>query len=260
MATIEIVRDDDDALVVRAALGSDWHVLGWRASLFLIGIFLALALVSLFALGRTRTLTCRRDPAVCELRDKGIVSETTEIFPREQVVGVEVEQSLRKCRAKLRTKRGGRDLNPIWTVRCIDHRRNAATVNAFLASPSDPPLIVRFEERTMFLIYTTGNFGAVVFFSFVIFWPGKLTMRVDRRKRIFRFRRSPVWPWHRGSSRVVPIARVAKLSMENVTDSHLRVELELDDESSVIVRSERPVDPDALALARERVLAALAKH
>ena len=253
MSGVRIVRDDDEALVIRVTIGSYWQILG-RVSLFIIGMLLALALISLFVLGRSRTLTCRREPAVCELREKGIVDEKTEVIPREQIVAVEVEQSLSKCRTQLRTRRGTRELNPVYTLRCVEHRRNAATINAFLASPSEPPVVVRFDEKLMFVMYTTSMFGAAAVFLLLTFWPAHLTMRIDRRRRLFSFLKRP---WLRGS-RVVPLARVAELSVENVASSHLYIELVLDDRSSVVARTHGPVDPVAAAHVRDRLLTVLA--
>jgi hypothetical protein len=253
MAPVRIVRDDDEVLVVRVRIGSFWQIAG-RVSLLIVFVLLALGVLGFFVLGRSRTLTCHREPAVCELRDKGIVDDETETIPRDQVVSVEVEQSLGKCRTKLRTQRALRLLNPIWTARCIEHRKNAATINAFLAAPSEPPVVVRFDEKVMFVMSNVMNFGGAACFLFFTFWPTHLTLRVDRRRRSFTFRK---WPWRR-ESRVVPIARVKELSMENIASSHLRVELVLDDSSSVIARTHEPVDPILLSTVSERILAALA--
>ncbi len=257
MSGARIVRDDAEALVVRVGLGSDWHLLG-RASLFIIGIFLSLGLVALFALGRARTLTCRRDPAQCELREQGFFGARADLIPRAQIVAVEVEQSLTKCQTKLRTRNDTLPLSLLFTLKCAEQRRNAATVNAFLASPSEPALVVRFEERAMLYAYAGSFFGAAAVGLLATFWPSTLVVRIDRRKRLLSWRKV-VRPWRR-DARVIPLAKVAKLSIEAGDDSALRIELSLDDRTSTVARGYGAIDPHAVALARDRIAAVLAEE
>jgi hypothetical protein len=106
----------------------------------------------------------------------------------------------------------------------VEQRSNAATINTFLAAPREPAIVVRFEEKLMFVMYTATYFGAIAVVVFLLLWPESFQLHVDRRKRVLRFR-TLGRPWRR----------------------------------SIITRAHHPADPAALALARDRIEAALAE-
>lgn len=227
-----------------------------RTTLFVGAAYVALGVLAFFVLGRSRTLTCRQEPPVCEVRERGWVEETNEVVRRDQVVGVEVEQSLGKCRTKMRTRRREILLAPNWTVKCISQRKTADEINAFLGSPREPPLVVRFEERLMFYTYTTSYLVGALLVVLATFWPARLLIRVDRRRGLVSYREVGR-PW-RGAKRVVPIGSVKAILFEGKEDG-VRVELSLDDDKSAVVRTEVVVEEASIELARDRIAAVLAE-